>query len=418
MKRIPQFPRLISRFRRRLSDDRTESAPMQPISDSVTDVGYFEQISYRYITLQIVAIMILAVYLAISLLTNTELLSTDNLIYFAKDLTTSISMQESAAKETLVYTADNSNAFALYREGLAILGKKKLTLFTATGRESYSHSLNYQNPALVASGRYLVAYDIGGKKFGVYNSFACVAEHETDTPIRALVASDAGYYAVITESSTGGSEVLLYNERHRPVNRYRLKQTTVCAAMKQDGQLLLASVTSENGRIVTHLTTAAIDATDYGTTFTVYDTYPVSVHYTEEGNIQLLTTAGLHLFDPDGRELRSVSFEAYHVLYANADGNGCVVVCRANNYNTSARTLIFDKQGELVYNIVTADTPQDVCYFDHRAALLQSDGISVFHQGEEAEKTIELKAEYRVLLVLDDTEFLVCADGKAITVRP
>ena len=86
----------------------------QTVREQVTDAGYFETVSVRYASAQLIAIMLLAVFLGVSLLTDSDLLSADNLIYFAKDMTSSVSMRENAARDTLVYTASEDADRVLY----------------------------------------------------------------------------------------------------------------------------------------------------------------------------------------------------------------------------------------------------------------------------------------------------------------
>ena len=165
MKKLPSVRSLLQALQNRRHASHLENTlyegEIPVIDERITDTGYYQEISFRYHSAQIICMMLLAVFLAVTLMTDAGALSADNLIYFVKDLSTTITDREKEAKDTYVYTSDENNVYTLYRDGLVVLGKQKLTLFTATGREAQSHLLSYQNPTLAASGRYLAAYDMG-----------------------------------------------------------------------------------------------------------------------------------------------------------------------------------------------------------------------------------------------------------------
>ena len=404
------------RHRRILSSEQQDT----PVREIVTDEGYYREISLRYGTAQVIGIMLLAVFVAVSLVTNTELLSANNLIYFAKDLTSSIAMRESEARDTLVYASDADNQFVLYRDGLATLGKDKLTVFTATGREAHSHLLSYATPRLVTSGRYLLAYNLGGREFSLYNSFTNVKTATTTQSIRNAAICNKGYYCLVTDGEESESRVELYNDSHRMISRYSLQEYTVCATIRDDGEeLAVVSVSTQDGRMVTHIALVTPGASEWGTTWTVPDAYAVQCHYTDEGNLMLLTTNALYWFNSSGQMLNTHTFSPSDVYSFRADGEGCVLLSFANAYNNDTRVEAFDKEGDRVYNITVAGAVLDAARCEMGLAVLTRGELAIYPADSALENlTVTLKESYRVLLPCENNEFMLCGDAKAITVQP
>ena len=404
------------RHRRILSSEQQDT----PVREIVTDEGYYREISLRYGTAQVIGIMLLAVFVAVSLVTHTELLSANNLIYFAKDLTSSIAMRESEARDTLVYASDADNQFVLYRDGLATLGKDKLTVFTATGREAHSRLLSYATPRLVTSGRYLLAYNLGGREFSLYNSFTNVKTATTTQSIRNAAICNKGYYCLVTDGEESESRVELYNDSHRMISRYSLQEYTVCAAIRDDGEeLAVVSVSTQDGRMVTHIALVTPGASEWGTTWTVADAYPVQCHYTDEGNLMLLTTNALYWFDSSGQMLNTHTFSPSDVYSFRADGEGCVLLSRANAYNNDTRVEAFDKEGDRVYNITVTGAVLDAARCEMGLAVLTRGELAVYRTDSASDRvSVALKESYRVLLPCENNEFMLCGDAKAITVQP
>lgn len=389
------------------------------VRERVTDAGYFEEISLHYATAQLLCIILLAVFAAVSLLTNSALLSSENLLYFAKDMTTSLSQREGVARDTLVYTADDDNNYALYRDGLAVLGGEKLTVFTATGREAYSKYLSYATPRLCTSGRYLLAYDLGGKSYSLYNSFDRVESGTLTTPIRGVAAANDGSYCIITDGVEHASLVTLYNERFREVAYYHIKEYTLCADLTEDGsRLLLASVSSQNGRMTAHMMISTPGNSSPDAEWTVSDAYPVAAEWMSDGGVMLLSTDFAAWYDAKGNETARHVFSSNGVRSFRTSDEGCILFCRANSYDASTRVLAFDKDGDEVYNIVVDVPVTDVSLAADALCVLTDGELRLYDKNDASSyHAIPLTGSYGKLLVCDGRDILLCGDAKAIAVR-
>lgn len=400
--------------RKRMAANEAEDA----VRESMTDAGYYREISLRYATWQLVAIILLAVFLGVSLLTNASMLSGDNLAFFVRDMTASVSIREDAARDTLVYASDEDNRYELFREGLAVFGDEKLTVFTATGRESYSEYISFATPRLAASGHYLAAYDLGGTSYRLYNSFTCVKRGTAEAAIRTITAANDGSYAIVTDDAEYATRVTLYDDDHRAINRYRLKQYTVCADLSEDGsRLLLGSFSSQNGRMATHLMLATPGRSTADAEWTVTDAYPVAVQLTDDG-VMLLSTEFVAWFDLTGKELSRHTFSSASVHSYRLNEYGCVLSVRADLVRADMRVLAFDNEGRQVYNIVTNGAPEDVVLYQETLGVLTSGTLIAYQNGDET-PTLEtsLTGDYTSILCCDRDEFVLCGPGKAVVMR-
>lgn len=413
------IPNAWRKLRERMKSSVPTGAEGELVRERVTDAGYFEEVSIRYATAQMFCIILLAVFAAVSLLTNSSLLSSENLLFFAKDMTTSLTQRESVARDTMVYTSDEDNRYALFRDGLAVLGDDKLTVFTATGREAYFKYTFFATPRLCPSGRYLVAYDLGGRSYALYNSFDCVESGTTDTPIRAVTVANNGSYCIVTDGVEYASRATLYNERFRAVAYYNLNEYTLCADLTEDGsRLLLASLSSRSGRMTTHLMLSRPDQNTPDAEWTVDDAYPVAAHWTQSGNVMLLSTDFVAWYDRKGNELTRYTFLSRDVLSYRTSDEGCVLLCRANAYDASIRLLAFDKNGDEVYNITVDGGVSDVSYANGVLAVLTDGELRLYRQNDaQSYGAIPFKGSYQTVLALSAREYLLCGTAKTITVR-
>lgn len=406
---------MFSPSREKKRQDGTDAAP---ISSTVTDAGYYEEVSSRYTSLQVIAIMVLAVFVSVSLMTDAELLTADRLVYFAKDMATSLSLREGAASETLVYTADEENHFTLYRGGLSVLSPTKLTVFTATGRESFTSSQTYHTPRANASGQYLLTYDIGGKSYGVCNSFTCVKTETLEHAIRSVAVSDAGSYCLVTDGEEYASEVLLYNENFRMINRYRLPEYTLFAAIRPDGgELAMASVTSDGGRLLTQIRVATPGKNEIDAVWNVPDVYPVDCRYAN-GNIRLLTTGGMFVFSSDGKEIGEFRADADEVLGFYPTADGYILRRPVNSFSNGSELLVLNGKAEVVCLVSGSFSIVDACFDGDTLYVLTDGEVYLFTERGIPAGSIPLSGNYRKIIPLpgDDTELLLCGDARSVRV--
>ena len=416
---MPNMDKWREKLSRLLGKRNTRDKETQEIRGALTDAGYYEEVSLRYASAQLIGMMLLAVFVAVSLLTNASLLSSDNLVFFAKDMTTALSAVEREARDTVVYTADADNRYTLFRDGLAALGSDKLTVFTATGREAYTARHSYASPHIVSLGRYLITYDLGGRSYDLYNSFACVKSGQAEAAIRGAAAANNGYYAIITDGTEYASRVTLYNDRFQAINRYNLKEYTVCADLDEQGErLLLASVSAQNGRMTTHLLLATPGQGEADAAWTVSDAYPVAAHITDDGLVMLLSTDFVCFFDAEGNELSRHSIDTDRVVAHRTGSFGCVIVLRAASYDANAEVLAFNAKGQLCHHLTFTDSVRDAVLFGTTLSVLTDGMLACYAEGsDEAFDTAELTGQYTRIEAYAEGENYVCGEAKAITVR-
>ncbi len=390
--------------------------PKKPVRTAVPQGEYYREVSARYVSAQVVLLMLLAVFIAVSFLSNTDLLSTDSLVYFVKDLRTSLSLRETVASETLVYTAGSDNQYVLYRDGLAVLGTEKLTVFSSRGKEIQSDFRALRNPRLCASGRYLLTYDVGGGGYGVYNSFTCVKRGTAPGNIRAAAVGKTGYYTLVCDGTTAVSEILLYDASSRLLNRYSLPEYAVCAGISEKtSRLLIAAVLTENGVMQTTFLVASPGKDTLDSEWTLENSYPVDCRWLDEETVAVLTTDGWYVFRDDGSTVAAAALNSSTVRSARIRGDALIVLCDATRYNNFTEIMVFDKAAQVIYNVTVEGEVTDAVLSGDRLCALAGDTVYVFAPGKDApELTLTLRQKYTALLADAGGSVFACGEAKAI----
>lgn len=403
---IRQLQRLLSR--------RTEPS-VEPISEDVTQTAYYHERSLVYATAQMVILLVLAVFLAVSFLSGSDRLSVENWTLFISDLSGSVVLPERGSTDTLVFPMDEENQFVSYRGGLALLGQNRLTVFTASGREKQSVAMQYHAPQLASSGKYLLAWDLGGRKIAAFHAFSRLFDLETDSPIRYVAASETGYFCVVTDDIAYASLVTLYDGDFDIVSRTHLKEYTVCAALSADGeQMALASLSTENGRLMLSVALSTPGEADILHTLTLPDAYPISMRYVGH-SLQLICSDCVFTISREGELLSEYRFDAEEVLQARQSEYGTVLLMRANRYDGASRALVLASDGTAVtdvsvpYAVVDATVDETGCLY-----LLGERVLTVLEQGaSEPRLALTLRDRYLRVLPRGDGEAYLCGEAKA-----
>lgn len=404
-------------LRERMLQRRPDFA--EPIAQDVVETPYYRERSVGYATAQMIILLVLAVFLAASLLTGSARLSMENWTLLISDLSGAVVLPETGGTESLTYRADEANRFVSYRGGLAVLGQDRLTLFTASGRENYSVALGYHDPQLLSTGKALIAWDRGGTRLAAYHSFSKLFDTTTSSPIRDVSASESGYLCVVTDDNAYASCVTLYDADFDMISRIHLKEHTVCTAVSADGeQMAAASVFSKDGQLQLSLLLLQPGMSEPHATQTFFGVYPVSMQYTKDA-LLLLCTDRVLVLDAQGQTVREVPFAAEDLLGASLDANGCILNMRANNYNADTRVLALDASGEIGWDVtLTAQLVDAALSQDGVLYVLCENSVSLYERrATQSAGTLALRASYQTLLPAGEDEVFLCGEAKAVCVR-
>ena len=262
---------------------------------------YFENISAGLGILQVVLYLSLFAFVALSILSNTNLITYQNFYHFFQDLNASAERVDIFTHDSVSYSTNEEQSFTLYRKGLAVAGNTGVTIFSATGRQLVSHGIQYNAPVAVGSGKYLLVYERGGKQYSLYNANTQMHTGETEYPITGAAVSDSGMYALISSASDANSAVYLYNNRFALINIYKKGGNVLDAAISADGRriALLTAVPSSGGVS----TSVMLAEPGKGTAIaekTIAPSVGLQCEFTESGKLMALCTTGVAYFSNNG----------------------------------------------------------------------------------------------------------------------
>ncbi len=389
-----------------------------PISSDVPRNEYYETASARLGIVQVILYLTLFAYVILSFFANTELITYRNFYYFFKDLNASFDAVDLFNTDSVSYRTSDEQSFTLYRQGLAVAGNTGVTVFSATGRQCLSVSVDYQNPIAVGSGKYLLVYELGGVQYSLYNSNAQLYSGECDYPISAAAVSDSGMYALVTASKEYTSTVSLYSSQFSLLNRYNKNGYVMDVAIDAKGETVAVLTTSSvNGVFSTALLLAEPGKKEAIAEPIVSDSLGLRCCFTDSGKIAVLYSDGISFLSKRGKTEASLDFEGQQPQLYDVGADGAVVSLKKNTISEKNIVIVFDKNGKIVYNDVITERIGQLSRSEDSLYWTTDTGVSRLNLRNGSVWFHECVTDRRVLLAVSEEEALICSPQKAIYLK-
>ncbi|MBQ9131281.1 MAG: hypothetical protein IJX62_02250 [Clostridia bacterium] len=388
-----------------------------PVSE-IPQNEYYEQISAKLGILQVILYLSLLAFVVLSFMANTNLITYQNFYHFFKDLNASAEAIDVTNTDSVSYPADEEQSFTLYRKGLAVAGNHSVTVFTATGRQTVSQSVNYQNPIAVGAGKYLLVYDLGGTQYSLYNSYTQVYAGKADYPIHGATVSNSGTYALISSSAEYTSVVSLYNDRFALINRYNKVGYVTDVAINDRGNLIaLLTSTPQNGAFVTDLMICEPGKTEPRAQTQVSSSLGLSCHFTEEGTVAVVYSGGLTFVTQAGKTKATYPVHGLEPVCVDLADGGVSICLRNTEIAEKNDVWIFDGNGKQVYQGSVPETISQIAKSGNTVYLASDAGLWSIHLKTGGQDFSPHNTDKKILLAVNENEFLLCSPQKAEYIR-
>ena len=378
--------------------------------------AYYDSVSNVYHALFLILLAALLVFICVAMLCNIELFTYENFYYLAKDLGAASDLLAGSGNVINYETSVRNQTFALYRKGLAVAGDSGLQLFTATGRETLNASPDYVEPVLHGSDQYLLMYDIGEKRYSVYNSFVCVRHEECQYPVFTGAMSDSGYYAIVTESYNHAGVVCLYNDRFELINRYNRTEKVTCVDINQAGnRVAFATAGMKDGAFLTTLVIAVPGQEQTSAEMKFEGLFPYSVQFIDQHRLLLLCDDSAFIVSvDDGTVICPIKYADMQLSYADANECHVAMIFSVNAVTDTYRMIVTDQNGKLMLDHTFDASISQVALFDNYLYLLSAKGIVRIDPRDQSYKLIECDTDGKTLLICESDEVLLCGAQSAV----
>lgn len=374
----------------------------------------YEKVSSKLRVLKFALLIVLVIFLIGGMFILREDFTAENLRFLLRDIglsTPSLGLNSSS----LSFDYDTSLSSALYHNDLVLLRRSLLEVYSFSGSRSLAQNVAFSSPALITGDKYMLAYDIGGTKLGIYNSFSELYTEEFEYKIFCADLANDGTFAVVTGEKGYHSALYVYNNDFGRIFRYAtadrvIYDTAVCR--ENPRFVAISTVRSENGDFFSEVLLFDTARAEVRKSFSFSAQMPLELSFETEDTIALLTDSALNLMQVRGEEQKSFPFDSTALSSFYAQENTLVLVKNAGIIGT---TLDIDVIRADDYSDTKSfslnSQVQDIRIANNSVYLLSHDSLSVYSLTNGSLKTHKLPHEYKEILPLSGGRIAFVGEG-------
>ena len=368
--------------------------------------AYFKRLSHRFRTAQILLFLALFLFVTVFAVTNSDRITYRNLYYFIKDFRVAVDQTEADGTVGFAYATETNPTFALFKGGVAVAGRERLQILTATGGISTTETLQLANPGLSSSGNLLLVYAKGEHECYLYNSFTKLHSEVLDGTIRTAMLSESGAFSVVTDGGSYTSSVSVYNRNFRKINRYLLNSSVLSAPLSDDGSAIaILSYVQKEGAFESRVRLAKTGTETVYCDYSVADAFPLGIVFTDDRSVLVLTDRGIHrVTESGGTEIESFREE---VSFFASDASGIAI------FFADRTVRCYGKDGACLFARSVSEQVRAISKCGDTVFLKTDRSILRYRQGaENPDETLCIGYD-GVMLPYSESCVLLAANGEA-----
>lgn len=366
---------------------------------------YYGRVALRYRMLGGVLAVALGLFLALTLAVYGEYITYDNLTYLARDFDLSVH-SDAGSFQTVTYARQESISFEPYKNGMAVSGGDVLRIYDSAGIILTEEKLNYENPVLTASDKYVLAYDLGSRQYSLYNTLTRVIDRETDFRITCGDVSDTGAFLLVTRSNETRYVVELYNTALNKTMSIYKDHYVLDAAIRDDGKrLVICSAIPSGTDFTCEISLCEEGKAEPVVTKTFADALPLRASFAPDGSFAVLCDNQVLFFDKDGNEMGMYRISGMTLVSAHMDHGIAALVGAENALGSENRIVVLDFAGNVLFSQSYKERVTDICVAkkdQNYLCAIQTTGSIIKLDTEGIADSMELED--------DDTLSIECAE--------
>ena len=372
---------------------------------------YYASISAFYKVIERLLWLVLAAFMAFSVITNYKEITFNNFFYLIKDFS-SAADSDVPNYQVLSYDSDSRQTFELYRGGLVSASPSAVSVFTAGGRRTLKSNTEYYSPNIVSCDKYVLVYDSAGSAFSIYNSFSKVYNERLQSPITDACFSSDGSFAVATKDNDGKSVIYLYGKNIKRRGDISDSKYIFDMALENDGdRFCTVSYQAGNGRGVSTVSIYDIGSSSTAKkldTIEIDGEFPIGCSFLDNGRIALLTNLSVRIYNKSYEEVEKYTFYGSSIKAFSVDEGGVSAIVGSP---TQKRIIAFDSKGEMVYDYPVVENISAITLYGDHIFMRTAKGVTRVNVKDQSSEF--LASESGEMLIYSEDTAMVCGDARA-----
>lgn len=386
-------------------------------AEAHNEKNYFSALADKYSKASHILYIVLAGCLVFTLLFNSKLLTYNNFNYLLRDLDSAAEIA-SENYNSISYTNDELRVTKGFRGGIVTASTTDIAIYTATGKKTLYTNEIFVAPEIVSSQKYAIVYDLGGYNYNIYNSFAKVHSQKSTHPISSIAVSDNGSYAVVSKDNEHTSVVYLYDNDFKLLNTYMFASKYVFSVSINPTGTRIAIVTVEpvatGDKFLTSVMICEPGKKSAKATVNLSEGLPYGSAFSDSGTLQVICSDGLYVLDENSGEVKNqfeIENDRSHRITIGK--YGCAIALFNNSATVNYTVLVFDKNGNMIYNVDVTNGILDMEYFKDHIFINQTDSLLKINVKNGKEYITPIFDKSEDIIIYNENNVLLCCQTKA-----
>jgi len=322
---------------------------------------YYGRVAVLYRLAAVVLGTLLVLFTMALMVVGRDYITYDNLAYLAKDFDMSV-RSEGTAVSVVQYDRHENLLFAPYKNGMTVAGGESITIYDGGGIVLLRETLSYDTPCLAVSDKYVLAYDLGGRSYSIYNTLTRVINRQTTFKITAADVSDDGAFLLVTRSNDTKYVVELYNSALNHTMSVYKDNYVMDAAIRKDGdRFVICSAYPTETRLNCEVSLCAAGKKEPVTTVTFAGLMPLCAAFGPQGDFTVLCDTAVLFFDKNGELVNRYNISGMTLVSADMRDGRTALIGAENALGSENRVVVLDSDGSLLLEQTYRERMQKIC---------------------------------------------------------
>lgn len=329
---------------------------------------------------RILLLLIMAVAALILIFSNRDKINMDNLKRLAAKIDLGLSTEKQIDKTIIDFDYDSTGVVDVYKDGIVRVTTDNLVVMDSVGTQFQSVLTGFSAPALITTNKYILAYDQGGKRLIVTNSFTVLFDKTFEDNIVSVSMNENGYIAVITESNAYKNKLIIFDSSFREVYKINsLNRYIISADVSNDNRYVaVSSLYIKDSNTIPQIVYYKLNSEEVVWEYSFEDNIAVTLKTKNTGSVCSLFEWGTCILDSNGDLKYKYEFGNRILQNCHLDNDKYNIMVLSESLNGNSEIVIFNNKGKQVSDINVDYSVLSVDVYDDRFVVLSRDGIYVY----------------------------------------
>lgn len=299
---------------------------------------------------------------------------------------------------------------AIINGNIMILSDTLVESITPSSKKISSRPHDFSNPAMKSCTNKAIVYGIGGYNYRIETCSKIILEKKLDSKIICGSIAKNGVHALITESTSYLSEMIITNRSGDNIYKYSFSDCYICGIdLNNSGRNAVAcGLLCLNGEMKSKVYTFRFNSIDPDYVYEFSDNMLTYAKYLSQKNILVVGDKAIYTIDTASKKIKEFSYKSKSLKCIDSNNTFGVVYCLSSSNNEKGCSLVaIDKFGNIKFEKEIGQSLSCVCYNNSKILGIENEHLFVYDISGELCETVDIGSNSSKILALSSSKILI-----------